>query len=89
MDKGAWWAAVHGVAKSQTQLSSELLLNVCLLLERQPLEGRDLMCRGRSCAPGFPGQGLPHSKCAVNTCRRETGMHPGSHMRGELRQKST
>ena len=21
MDKGAWWAAVHGVAKSQTQLS--------------------------------------------------------------------
>jgi len=21
MDKGAWWATVHGVAKSQTQLS--------------------------------------------------------------------
>ena len=21
MDQGAWWAAVHGVAKSQTQLS--------------------------------------------------------------------
>ena len=21
MDRGAWWAAVHGVAKSQTQLS--------------------------------------------------------------------
>ena len=21
MDKGAWWAAVHGVAKSRTQLS--------------------------------------------------------------------
>ena len=23
MDRGAWWAAVHGVAKSQTQLSNE------------------------------------------------------------------
>ena len=22
-DRGAWWAAVHGVAKSQTQLSTE------------------------------------------------------------------
>jgi len=22
MDKGAWWATVHGVAKSQTQLSN-------------------------------------------------------------------
>ena len=22
MDRGAWWAAVHGVAKSQTRLSS-------------------------------------------------------------------
>ena len=23
MDRGAWWAAVHGVAKSQTRLSDE------------------------------------------------------------------
>ena len=23
MDRGAWWATVHGVAKSQTQLSNE------------------------------------------------------------------
>ena len=22
MDRGAWWAAIHGVAKSQTQLSN-------------------------------------------------------------------
>ena len=22
MDRGAWWAAVHGIAKSQTQLSN-------------------------------------------------------------------
>ena len=24
MDRGAWWAAVHGVAKSQTQLSDQV-----------------------------------------------------------------
>ena len=23
MDRGAWWAALHGVAKSQTRLSDE------------------------------------------------------------------
>ena len=26
MDTGAWWAAVHAVAKSQARLSSELIL---------------------------------------------------------------
>ena len=25
MDKGAWWATVHGVAKSQTRLSRHIL----------------------------------------------------------------
>ena len=25
MEGGAWWATVHGVAKSQTQLSDKLL----------------------------------------------------------------
>ena len=29
MDKGAWWAAVHGVAKSRTQLNDfTLTLNI-------------------------------------------------------------
>ena len=26
MDKGAWWAIVHGVAKSQTQLSDQHIM---------------------------------------------------------------
>ena len=26
MDRGAWWATVHGVAKSQTQLSDFTLI---------------------------------------------------------------
>ena len=25
MDRGAWWATIHGVAKSQTQLSTHLV----------------------------------------------------------------
>ena len=29
MDKGVWWATVHGVTQSQTQLSTHTLLNEC------------------------------------------------------------
>ena len=32
MDRGAWWATVHGVAKSQTRLSmSPYILFICVL----------------------------------------------------------
>ena len=27
MDRGAWWAAIHGVAKSQTRLGTQHLLD--------------------------------------------------------------
>ena len=30
MDKGAWWATVHGVAKGQTQLSHQAQHSTCL-----------------------------------------------------------
>ena len=33
MDRGSWWAILHGVTKSQTQLSMHILLlcsNICL-----------------------------------------------------------
>ena len=33
MDRGAWWATVHGVAKSQTQLSAHT--PVCLILRSE------------------------------------------------------
>ena len=33
MDKGAWWAAVHGVAKSQTQLSNEHIAYASLVAQ--------------------------------------------------------
>ena len=30
MDRGAWWATVHGVAKSQTQLSNFTFTFICI-----------------------------------------------------------
>ena len=30
MDRGAWWATVHGVEKSQTQLSTRVRVCLCL-----------------------------------------------------------
>ena len=41
MDRGAWWAAVHGVAKSQTQLSDFTSLHFTSLHFKDPM--------------GFPG----------------------------------
>ena len=51
MDGGAWWAAVHGVAKSQTQLSDFtftfhflffLVPKMCIMNEAQTLTiGKD------------------------------------------------
>ena len=35
MDRGAWWAAVHGVAKSQTQLSDFTLTFQFHALEKE------------------------------------------------------
>ena len=33
MDRGTWWAAVHGVAKSQTQLSNKAHNTLSLVYE--------------------------------------------------------
>ena len=30
MDRGAWWATVHGVSKSQTRLSTHTAVRVCM-----------------------------------------------------------
>jgi len=30
MDRGAWWATVHGVAKSQTRLNTQEIYEKCL-----------------------------------------------------------
>ena len=57
MDGGAWWAAVHGVAKSQTQLSDftftfhlhalekEMATHSSVLAWRNPGQGSLVGCR--------------------------------------------
>ena len=36
MDRGAWWAAVRGVAKSQTRLSDFTFTFFCMISHRYP-----------------------------------------------------
>ena len=55
MDGGAWWAAVHGVAKSRTRLSDFLFTFVHWRRKWQPTP---VFLPGESQGPGEPG-GLP------------------------------
>ena len=63
-DRGAWWAAVYGVAQSRTplkQLSSSVLLKMLLVFA----------CAGSSLLLGlFSGCGAWASPCGGLTCRR-------------------
>ena len=38
MDRGAWWALVHGVAKSRIRLSESLLVSVCKVYKLRKLK---------------------------------------------------
>ena len=40
MERGAWWVTVHGVAKSQTQLSTRLRKMLIILIKITKLEYR-------------------------------------------------
>ena len=53
MDRGAWWAAVHGVAKSQTQLS-----NFTLTFHFHALE-KEMATHSSVFAWRIPGTGEP------------------------------
>ena len=45
-DREAWHAAIHGVAKSRTQLSDWTELNMIQLLNSIQKDGTSLLCSG-------------------------------------------
>ena len=49
MDRGAWWATVHGVAKSQTRLS----IQHSLIPEATPLTTNATICVYAQSCPTF------------------------------------
>ena len=53
MDRGAWWAAVHGVTKSQTRLS-----NFCFTFHLHALE-KEMATHSNVLAWRIPGTGEP------------------------------
>ena len=44
MDRGAWWATVHGVAKSQTQHFSNIMMGVSLSELQELVMDREALC---------------------------------------------
>ena len=53
MDEGAWWAAVHGVARSQTRLSDFTFIFHFHALEKEMATHPSVL------AWGIPGMGKP------------------------------
>ena len=71
MDRGAWWAAVHGVAKSQTQLSDFTLTFPFHALEKEMATHFSIL------AWRIPGTGKPGGLLSV-------GSHRVGHDRSDL-----
>ena len=63
MDGGAWWAAVHGVAKSPTRLS-----NVTFTFLFHALE-KEMVTHSRVLAQRIPGTGEPGGLPSVGSHR--------------------
>ena len=47
MDRGAWWATVHGVSKSCTGLK-QLVVHICVSLQKAQLQNKGGEHQGRS-----------------------------------------
>ena len=63
MDGGAWWAAVHGVAESQTQLS-----DLPFTFHFHPLE-KEMATRSSFLAWRIPGTGEPGGLLSMGSHR--------------------
>ena len=57
MDRGAWWASVHGVAKSRTRLSDFTFTFHCHALEKEMATHSSVF------AWRIPGMGEPGGCC--------------------------
>ena len=63
MDRGAWWAAVHGVAKSWTQLSDFTFTSHFYALEKEVATHSSVL------AWRIPGTGEPRGLLAMGLHR--------------------
>ena len=63
MDGGAWWAAVHGVAKSQTQLSDFTFTFHFHTLEKEMATHSSVLARR------IPGAGVPGGLLSMGSHR--------------------
>ena len=61
MDRGAWWAAVHGVAKSRTRLN-DFTFHFHALEKEMAIHSSVLAWR-------VPGMGEPHGLPSMGSCR--------------------
>ena len=65
MDGGAWWAAVHGVARSQTRLSD---FTFTFTFHFQPLE-KEMATHSSVLAWRIPGMGEPGGLLSMGSHR--------------------
>ena len=63
MDRGAWWAAVHGIARSQTQLSDFTLASHFHALEKEMASHSSVL------AWRIPGTGDPDGLLSLGSHR--------------------
>ena len=66
MDGGAWWAAVHGVAKSRTQLSDFPFTFHCHALEKEMATHSSVL------AWRIPGMGEPGGLPSMGVAQSQT-----------------
>ena len=66
MDRGAWWAAVHGVAKSQTQLSDLTFTFHLHVLEKEMATHSSVL------AWRIPGTGEPGGLLSIGVTQSRT-----------------
>ena len=68
MDGGVWWAVVHGVAKSQTQLSQTQLSDFTFTFHSHALE-KEMATHSSVLAWRIPGTGEPGGLLSMGSYR--------------------